>query len=140
MEAGQLERAVRHLQVDRLVNSYGYVSIQRFYIYAERGLARRRVSIWLYDGHLHIAHQNALLARYRYRADRADRRLRAVDQPELFEAAYVSPQLELFELDEAVWRKVLELAPRHTHPRAPQSSVEQLVLPFTALLALVIGA
>lgn len=140
MEAGQLQQALRHLQVGRIVNSYGYVSIQRFYIYAERGLARQRVSIWLYDGHLHIAHQEALLARYRYRADRADRRLHAVERPELFETAYASPQLELFELDDALWRKVLELAPRHRHPRGPQRTSEQLVFPFTALLTLVVGA
>ena len=123
-----------------MVNSYGHVSIQRFSIYAERGLSLQRVSIWHYDGHLHIAHQLLLLARYRYRGDRADRHLRTVEEPELFETAYASPQLELFELDDALWRKVLELAPRHTHPRGPQSRAEQLLLPFTALLALVVGA
>ena len=68
------------------------------------------------------------------------RLMRAVDRPELFQAAYASPQLELFELDDALWRKVLELAPRHTHPRGPQGRAEQLALPFTALLALVVGS
>ena len=122
MEAGQLGQALRQLQVDRMVNSYGHVSIQRFTICAERGLSLQRVSIWHYDGHLHIAHQLLLLARYRYRADR---HLRAVEEPELFETAYASPLLELFELDDALWRKVLELAARHTHPRGPQSHRRQ---------------
>jgi hypothetical protein len=63
-----------------------------------------------------------------------------VEQPELFETAFASPQLELFELDDALWRKVLELAPRHSQPRGPQSRAELLVLPFTALLALVVGS
>jgi hypothetical protein len=44
------------------------VSIQRFYIYAERGLAQQRVSICLYEGRLHIAYREVLLARYNYRA------------------------------------------------------------------------
>ncbi len=40
-------------------------------IYAERGLSRTRVSIWLYEGRLHVAHREALLARYAYRYDLA---------------------------------------------------------------------
>ena len=34
----------------RTVNRYGFVSVQRFYLYAEQGLARQRVSIWIYEG------------------------------------------------------------------------------------------
>jgi hypothetical protein len=59
---------LRELQFERSIDRHGYVSIQRFYIYAERGLARQRVSIWLYEGRLHIAYREALLARYNYRA------------------------------------------------------------------------
>jgi len=76
--AGVLRRALRHLQVERVVNPRGYVSVQRFYIYAERGLSRRRVSVWLYDRRLHVAHRDTLLARYAYRYDRTARRVRAV--------------------------------------------------------------
>ena len=36
----------------RTVNRYGFVSVQRFYLYAENGLARQRVSIWIYEGQL----------------------------------------------------------------------------------------
>jgi len=52
-----------------------------------------------------------LLARYTYRYDRRTRRLRAVAQPELFQTLYASPQLELFELDDAQWQKVVERPP-----------------------------
>jgi hypothetical protein len=38
----------------RIVNPYGLVSIQRFYIYAEQGLARQRVAVWIYEGQLRI--------------------------------------------------------------------------------------
>ena len=41
----------------RTVNRYGFVSVQRFSLYAESGLSRQRVSIWLYEGELSIAYQ-----------------------------------------------------------------------------------
>lgn len=131
VEPPALRRALRHVQVERTVDRIGYVSIQRFYIYAERGLARRRVSIWLYDGRLHIAHREALLARYRYRYDRAAKRLRAVDHPQLYRTAYVSPQLELWELDDEQWRKVLERPARQRRRTlAANPEVQQAMLPI----------
>ena len=38
----------------RMVTRYGSVSVQRFYIYAESGLSRQRVAIWIYEGELTI--------------------------------------------------------------------------------------
>jgi transposase InsO family protein len=38
----------------RTINRYGFVSVQRFYLYAANGLARQRVSIWIYAGQLRI--------------------------------------------------------------------------------------
>ena len=43
-------RCHRRTQTTRTVNRWGYVSIQRFYVYAERGLARKRVAVWIYEG------------------------------------------------------------------------------------------
>ncbi len=48
------------------MDRHDYVNVLRFYIYAERGLARRRVSIWLYEGRSQIAYREAPLARYAY--------------------------------------------------------------------------
>ncbi len=45
----RLRKIFRHLQFSRVVNRHGNVSIHRFYIYAERGLARRRVTLWFYQ-------------------------------------------------------------------------------------------
>ena len=115
IEASQLQHALRHLQVERMVNLRGYVSVQRFYIYAERGLSRTRISVWLYDGRLHVAHQDTLLARYAYQYDRKARRLRAVTQPQLYHTPYAAPQLELWELDDDQWRKVTR-RPYERHP------------------------
>ncbi len=128
-----LLQALRQLQVARTVNRAGYVSVQRFYLYAERGLARQRVSVWLYDGRLHLAYQQALLAQYTYRGERRGQRLREVDpHPQLYRTAYASPQLELWELDDAQWRKVMEHPPyqRRLAP-APERHVQQLLWPDT---------
>jgi len=136
--AGALQRALRAMQVERVVNGRGYVSVQRFYIYAERGLSRTRVSIWLYEGRLHVAHREALLARYAYRYDRKARRLRAVSDPEISRTAYASPQLELWELDDAQWRKVTARPyERRLHPL--DNGARQLPLPVVGLLTVLLG-
>jgi transposase InsO family protein len=141
---GALEQALQQMPGERVVDHRGYVSMQRFYLYAERGLARKRVSVWLYDGRLQIAYQQALLAQYAYRADRRAKRLRTVERPRLYCTAYASPQLELWELDDTRWRKVLERSrwPRR-HVRAPDVRVQQLALPGVgwalALLTLCLG-
>jgi hypothetical protein len=126
----ELKRALRYLQVERVVTKAGYVSVQRFYIYAERGLARQRVSIWLYDGHLQIAMDQTLLAHYSYRYDQSERRVTAIDQPQLYRTAYASQQLELWEMDDDQWRKVLERQlERRTSRHGTEGNLRQLPLP-----------
>jgi hypothetical protein len=93
------------LQFPRIINQHGLVSVQRFYIYAHQGLARERVAVWIYEDRLNIEYQQALLVRYRCQVDRRAKRLKAISQPQLYQTMFVSPQLELFELDEAEWRR-----------------------------------
>ena len=73
-----MRQVVRHLHFTRAVNQHGYISIQRFYIYAERGIARQRVSIWLYEGRLDIAYRETRLAPYHYHTQRPRRQLRSI--------------------------------------------------------------
>jgi hypothetical protein len=122
-----LQSVFRHLQFGRSVNRHGNVSIQRFYVYAERGLAKRRVAVWIYEDRLHVEYRQTLLARYSCRLDRGNKTLRGVSEPILFGTTFASPQLEMFELDDEQWRKVF-----HRPPYAPrkqtQTSAEQLTL------------
>jgi transposase InsO family protein len=126
-----LQRALRHLQIERVVTLRGYVSVQRFYVYAERGLSRRRVSVWLHEGWLHIVHREAALAQYEYRYDRKARRLAAVSKPRLFRTGYASPQLELWELDDEHWQKIAR-RPYERQPVHPESGLRQLLLPVAS--------
>lgn len=130
----KLQRVFRQLQFSRVVNRHGCVSVQRFYIYAERGLTKQRVAIWLYQDQLHIEYQQTLLARYQYRFNRKAKGISHIDNPKLYQTLFVSPQLELFELDDQQWRKILhrpEYAKRRT---AQKSAAKQLALTLNHML------
>ena len=100
VEPERLRHLFGQVQFLRTVNPYGFSSIHRFYIYAEQGLSRQRVSIWIAEGQLHIEYREALLARYRCAYDPRRKRLREVSHPTLYHTKFASPQLELIELDD----------------------------------------
>jgi hypothetical protein len=77
----------------------------------EHGLAKRRVSVWLYDDRLNIEYRQIFLARYDCQLNRQEKSLAFVSQPTLYQTRFASPQLELFELDDEQWRKVWERLP-----------------------------
>jgi transposase InsO family protein len=110
----QLRHVFRHLQFSRVINRHGNVSIQRFYIYAERGLSQRRVTLWFYQDRLHVEYQQTLLARYHYRLQRGSTLISHISHPQLYQTAFASPQLELLELDEDQW---LKIARRPAYPQ-----------------------
>jgi transposase len=140
VEPDRLRQVLRHVQLERSVDRRGYISVQRFYIYAERGLARQRVSVWLYEGRLHIEYQQTMLARYAYRYDRKQKRLRAVDQPQLQRTIFADPQLELWELDDEQWRKIVERAARPRREKvAARGSGEQLSFGIALLVILLLA-
>jgi transposase InsO family protein len=111
----------------RTVNHYGFVSVQRFYLYAENGLARQRVSIWIYEGQLSIEYHKTLLARYRCNYDSKQGQLQEVSAPTLYATAFRSPQLELIELDDEQWRKC-QRRPLSPYTRHRAMLPEQLFL------------
>lgn len=127
VERARLHQLFGAVQFLRTVNRYGFVSVQRFYIYAEQGLARQRVAIWIYEGELRLEYQETILARYRCAYDQRQRRLRDVSDPTVYPTAFASPQLELLELDATQWIKVQQRAAQHRTRRMVQLA-EQLPL------------
>ncbi|MEM8860606.1 MAG: DDE-type integrase/transposase/recombinase [Chloroflexota bacterium] len=101
-----LRSVFRHLQYSRKINQKGLVSVQRFYIYAHRGLASKRVAIWIYEDRLQIEHQQTPLARYTVSLDRQSNSLTSITNPQIYQTPFQLPQLELFELGEAEWKRV----------------------------------
>jgi transposase InsO family protein len=128
VEIEHLHRIFRQIQFARTVNRYGFVSVQRFYLYVEQGLSRKRVSIWIHEGHLQIEYQQTLLAKYHCQTDRRQQRLRNVTHPTLYCTPYVSPQLEFFELDDEQWRKIFP-RPYHRQQKGLHQEARQLTLP-----------
>jgi hypothetical protein len=54
--------------------------------------------------------------------------------PQLYRTTYASPQLELWELDDAQWRKVVERPPYAQRcAQAPETPFQQLALPMVGL-------
>jgi hypothetical protein len=106
----QLQQLFQTIRFDRTVNRYGFVSIQRYYLYAEQGLSRKRVSIWIYEGKIQIDYQQTMLAKYVCDYDQHQKQLQNVRQPTLFQNPFKSPQLVLFELDDEQWLKIRQRA------------------------------
>jgi hypothetical protein len=124
----KLQRVFRHLQFSRTVNQHGLVSIQRFFIYAERGLSRQRVTIWIYEDRLNIEYKQALLARYDCSIGRKKRQLTAVTNPQLYDTPFASPQLEFFVLDDEQWLKVIQRPPFAARKSKSGPFAKQLLL------------
>lgn len=130
VEPERLQRLFRYVEFTRTVNRYGFVSVQRFYIYAEQGLSRQRVSIWIYEGNLLIEYQETLLAQYQGDYDWRKKSLQDVSQPTLYQTPFASPQLEMFELDDKQWLKVLQRTYQRRQKRLPSRAKQ---LPLTGL-------
>jgi transposase InsO family protein len=128
VEPEELQRVFRALQFTRTVNRHGFVSVQRFYLYVEQGLSRKRVSIWLHEGHVQIEYQQTLMSKYHCQYDRQQHRLKKVSRPTLYQTSFASPQLIFFELDDEQWKKIYR-RPYQRHQKYLPLKTEQLSLP-----------
>jgi len=138
VDPGELARLFAATAVERMVNRYGYVSVQRFSIYAERGLACHRVAVWIAEGQVRVEYAQTVLAQYHAEVRRPGPQIRKLDEPRLYYTAFRSPQLELWDLDETQWRKVWQRPPgakRRTRRRAAAAQ-----LAFTGLGVLLVWA
>ncbi|MFN2233586.1 MAG: helix-turn-helix domain-containing protein, partial [Anaerolineales bacterium] len=122
----QLQRVFRHLQFSRVVNRHGNVSIQRFYIYAERGLSKRRVTLWFYQDRLHVEYRQTLLARYHYRLQYGSTKISSISRPKLYKTTFASPQLELLELNDDQWQKIIRRPEYAKRRKALAAAAKQL--------------
>jgi transposase InsO family protein/transposase len=139
VEAKRLRQLFGRTEFLRTVNRYGFVSVQRFYIYAENGLSRQRVSIWIYEGELSIAYQQALVARYRCEYDAKQGQLRSISEPRLYTTPFASPQLELIELDDEQWRKFQQRPARAYTKRIAMVPQQLSLLDFKALALIILA-
>lgn len=131
-----LERAFFSTRFTRILDASGYARLKHWKIYAEEGLARREVALWLGTESLSVEFAGDTLARYDADYSSRTNRLREVRRPRLFETVHrqTSAQQRLFELivlGESGWLKAVRLedyAPRK--PRRPQV-LQQTLFAYT---------
>ena len=86
----------------RRLDASGYARVKHWRVYAEEGLARREVAVWLGDGEMAVEHGGRILSRYNVSLSWDAARLEAVTNPRLFATPYGTGQPKLFALDESV--------------------------------------
>jgi hypothetical protein len=103
--------------------------VKHWRVYAEEGLARCEVAVWLGDGEMAVEYAGRTLSRYDVSLSR-DAKLDAVTNPRLFASPYETGQPKLFALSalgEGGWLKAMRLkgyAPRSPgRPKALQQAL-----------------
>jgi len=124
----------------RTLDGLGYLTLQRFRLYAEEGLAGQEVAVWVQEDSLSVEYGGEALSRYEVECASAVGalsvgRLREVKGHTLFENSVILPQPKLFDLGEVLgdegWMKFLKLdeyAPRRL--RLPDG-LQQVLFPYT---------
>jgi len=137
-----LERAFFSERHVRVLDGLGYVTMMRWRLYAEEGLAGEDADLWLLENTLTVEHAGRPLWAYEVAYDARSPvgrggygRLLEVSKPTLFETPFASGQLRLFGLAETLgddgWLKMLRLddyAPRG--PRRP-GMLQQALFAYT---------
>jgi putative transposase len=127
-----LRRAFFSTRFTRVLDASGYARLKHRRIYAEEGLAKREVALWLGTESLTVEFAGDTLARYAVEHSARTNRLREVKSPQLFETVHrrtpAQPRLfELVVLGDTGWLKALRKE-RYAlrKPRRPQALQQAL--------------
>ena len=135
-----LARAFFSARHTRTLDGLGYLTLQRFRLYAEEGLAGTEVAVWVQEDSLTVEYGGEALSRYEVECEPAVGahsvgKLRGVKGHTLYETSIVMPQPRLFDLGEVLgevgcvkFLKLDEYAPRR--PRHPDE-LQQVLFPYT---------
>jgi putative transposase len=101
--AAVLDRILFATRYTRHLDTHGLLRFHHWKLYAERGLPKVPVTVWVYEGSLKIEYQAVTLATYSVEVEDDHRHLRAVSHPRLVETPFRSPQLTLWTLGPDDW-------------------------------------
>lgn len=116
--ARQARRAFFSERSTRVLDALAYVTLMRWRLYGEEGLAGKRADLWLLENTLTVEHAGEPLSAYEVSYDAAGGRggagrLLEVRKPTLFETPFAAAQPRLFGLAETLgdggWLKTLRL-------------------------------
>lgn len=105
----------------RQLDKAGYVRFRHYRLYAEPGLERRRVAVWLYKEQLSIEFNDSLLVQYHVDYQPNHTHFRSVTDPHIYETQYRSPQLSLWKFGDDEWLKILRI-PRKVRKKPRRSN------------------
>jgi Integrase core domain len=134
-----LSRAFFSTVLVRRLDASGYARVKHWRVYAEEGLARREVAVWLGDGEMAVEYGGRTLSRYDVSLSR-EAKLEAVTNPRLFATQYQRsrPQLRLFELQDSLgdagWLKALRLDGYAARTRRRPEALQHPLFPFLGAL------
>jgi hypothetical protein len=104
----------------RRLERHGYARFRHWRLYGELGLGRASVAVWVYGEHLTLEYADEILSYFTVTYQPDGQHLRTVAAPQVFETAYRSPQLALWDLSDDEWRKALPVPSavlrRRAHP------------------------
>lgn len=123
-----LSRVFYATQFTRTLDHSGYVRFRRWRFYGERGLARKEVAVWVYQGTLQVEYQAVELSKYRVTLEEDRKHIREVKNARLSTTHFQSPQLSLFESGPDDWLLFLKLPNYAPRKRRKQVTSFQLSL------------
>lgn len=125
----------------RRLDKHGFLRYQDWKFYGERGLAKEKVTVWIYEGSLRVEKEAVTLSQYEVSMLNDHKHVQVVRSARAHETLFHSPQLTLFDLGPDGW--ILYWKTPEQVPRRNVRSVEsitQLPLFETQLLEKAVGA
>lgn len=131
-----LQRAFFWRRFTRKLDVLGYARLKHWRVYAEEGLARHEVALWLGNDSLVVEYGDHTLSRYDVSfSSSGAKKLEEVKNPKLFDSGYRGSQLKLFALEEMLgeggWLKALRLEEyagrRRLEPQEEAAAVQQVL-------------
>ncbi len=129
-EPERVHRVFFSHQFTRWLDRFGCVRFRHFRLFAEEGLAKENITLWLYGETLTLEFSNTPLTQFQVSYQPDKKRFKEVEFLQRFETQYRSVQASLWEEEEVKWLKVLRLpeyALRH-HQRGSAAELVQLPL------------
>ena len=122
----ELHRAFYTTRFGRRLGRTGYLRFRHWRLYGEHGLAGEAVVVWLYGEQLTVAFADEALAQYQVSYQPDQRQFEQVQEKQLFETPYRSPQLSFWNRDEMEWFSVIRVPPYAARRQATPADVVQL--------------
>src|SRR5260370_19551174 len=115
-----LNRILFATRYTRHLNRFGYLRVQGWKLYGERGLSGSPVTVWVYDGSITVEYQTVTLSQYSVDLQEDRKQIKQVSNPRLAQTPFRSPQLTLLDVGPDEWRlywRAPSYQPRRGIPR-----------------------